>query len=509
MVLCLFGCASVASPTNVRDAEVSDEVILYVDPGSAQSDDANLGSASEPLATIAEGLHRAYAARERGTSTRIRLKPGVYRETLVESSPGGGPLIVIEALSPGEVIISGADVFTNWTCSGGVCSHEWNYAWGADPDPWGQGVGELARRREMVIIDGANLDQVLSRTALFPGSFYVDETQGRLHVMPTNQSTLDGSLVEVAVRPFLMRLQGLNDLVIKGIRFQHAASPFRRSAVEVVDQHNVLIEDSEFVWNGQNGVSLKAHDVTLRRSTMSHNGSSGVSAFKLADALFEDTEASYNNWRGFRAGYIGWEVGQKFAGAHRVVLRRHTGSHNLTRGLWFDWDATDVVVEDSVFCDNHTNGMFIEAVQGPITLNNNLFCRNPLSGLQTSATNRFTLTNNAFDNNGRSAINISGDFNRVVTDWETGEQHTLNNSNWQWRDNLMRGATGARLITTSFTTSQWNDLMTTSHLDFNSYVHDVHQAFQIPGGLTVDFTTWKSNTGHDERSSFSTVVASQ
>jgi hypothetical protein len=480
---------------------------VYVSPSGS---DSNSGSAVEPFQSFMRALGDAALNRSKGVGTRINLFPGMYRDAFITGHPAGsGPLIVIEALSPGDTVVSGADVFRDWACSGGVCSHAWSHSWGADPDPWDRGVGELARRREMVIVDGVNFDQVLSRTALVPGSFYVDEAQGRLHVMPSSLSTLDGSVVEVAVRPFLMRLQGMNDVVIKGLRFQHAASPFRRSAVEIIDQRNVVIEDSEFVWNGQNGIWFRAQDVTVRRSAMNNNGSSGVSAFKLADALFEDTEASYNNWRGFRSGYVGWEVGQKFAAAHRIVLRRHTGSHNLTRGLWFDWDAVDVLVEDSVFCDNHTNGMFIEAVQGPITLKNNIFCRNPLSGIQTSGTNRFTLANNVFDQNGHSAVNISGDFDRVVTDWETGEKHTLNNSAWLWRGNLMRGAVGARLITTSLTTSRWHDLMITSHLDYNFYEHDTQQAFQVPGGQTLDIEGWRSNTGHDANSSFSTIVASR
>ena len=466
--------------------------------------DSSSGSATAPLRTIGAALDRAVANRSSGHGTRINVAPGVYRESLIgtfNSAPS--PVIVIQATEPGAVTISGADVWTGWSCSGDRCSKAWPYRWGTDPNPWRISIGELARRREMVLVNGTNLDQHMSLGALTPGSFFVDESAGRIHVRAPAGVDLNAAVVEVAVRPRLMRLQGMSDFVVRGLRFSHAASEFRSSAVQIVDQNRVVIEDSTFSWNGQTGISFKGRDFTIRNTYMNNNGSSGFSGFKVADVLFEDTESSYNNWRGERAAYRGWNVGHKFVSAHRLTLRRHVAVGNWTRGFWLDVDAARVVIEDSVFCDNRTNGIFVEASQGPITIRDSVFCRNVESGLLTSATHRLTLESNVFYDNGRSAVHISGDFNRSSTDWETGERYTLNNEDWTWLRNVMRASGDHLIISTTHPADRFAALMASSRFSENTYWHASRQeVFQVGGGSRLNFDGWRSRTSQDATSSF-------
>ena len=474
---------------------------IYVSVNGADSAD---GSAGAPLRTIAEGLSRAVANRSSGRGTRINVLPGVYRESLVgthNSSPS--PTIVIQAVDPGTVTISGADVWTNWNCSGGTCTHHWPYRWGTEPNPWPVHIGELARRREMVIVNGHNLDQHMSLSALTAGSFYVDEANARIHVRPPTGVDLNRALVEVAVRDKLMRLQGLSDFVIRGIRFSHAATPFRGSAVEIVDQSRVVIEDSAFTWNGASGVSFKGRDFTIRNTFMNHNGANGFHGFRIADVLFEDTEASHNNWRGERGNYRTWAVGHKFVSAHRVTFRRHSSVGNYGNGLWLDTDGVRVRIEDSTFCDNYTNGIFVEANQGPITIENSTLCRNGDAGLLTSATHGLTLRDNRFDRNPLGAVRISGDFNRRSTDWETGQTHTLNNRDWVWQGNTMAAAGGALVISTTHNADRFRDLMSNSRFSGNTYLHTTSSdVFQVGGGSRVTFAQWQSQTSQDATSTF-------
>ncbi len=478
---------------------------LFVSPNGADSSD---GSAATPLRTVSEGVRRALFNRSNGYGTRINLLDGIYREGVTRYSATSGPLIVIQAINQGEAIISGADVFTQWSCGGGVCEHAWAYAWGPAQDPWGRGIGELALRREIVVVNGVNFGQVLSRSALTAGTFYVDEGQGKLFLRPAAGSTVQGSIVEVAVRPHLLRLQALNDLVIKGVRFQHAASPFTRAAVEIVDQNDVLIEDVIVEWNGQYGLWFKGSRFTVRSSVMNNNGSSGVGGFRVTDILLEDSHSSYNNWRGVRSGYDGWDVGNKFFAVHRMVIRRHTSTHNQSRGFWFDIDIEDVLIEDSIFSDNRRDGMFIEKVHGPIVVRNSEFSRNGNAGIVTSALNEFTLERSRLERNATSAVNISGEFNVTYTNFETGRSYTLNNSRWTWRDNTMTAWGTSPIITTTHPTLQWDRVISTSAFDLNGYSAGIEQPFRDPTAH-LSFAQWRVRTGQDLQSGFTMVLAGQ
>jgi hypothetical protein len=488
------------TPPITSDPEDTSMARLFVGPSGTDAAD---GSASAPLRTVMEAVRRAVANRALGVGTRITLYDGVYRESVARSfASSSGAAIVLEAHNPGGAVISGADVFTAWTCSSGVCTHAWPYAWGADPDDWNRGVGELARRREMVVVDGVNLGQVSSLGELVPGAFYVDDVGGRMVLKPPHGSSLAGAVVEVAVRPHLLRLQGLNDLVVRGIRFQHAASPFRRGAVEIVDQNDVLLDGVEVRWNGQHGLSIRGSRITVRGATLNDNGSSGIVGFRVTDMVLEDSESSFNNWRGVRAEYDGWEVGNKFYAVHRMVVRRHTAVENASRGFWFDTDVRDVVIEASTFADNRREGLFIEKVAGPIAVRDSAFLRNGDAGIVTSATQGFTLERSSLEHNARNAVRIAGDFGVRETDFETGEQRTLVNAHWTWRDNTMVAAGTTAVIGTSHPQEEWDRLMDSAHFDRNRYAAGVSEAFTLPGER-VTFEVWRTRTQQDADSLFS------
>jgi len=475
---------------------------LYVAVGGS---DSAPGTIDRPLRTIAEGMRRAVANRKDGRGTRVLLMPGVYRESLVgayDSSPG--PLIVLEAYERHQAVITGAERFTDWSCSGGVCTHPWTYDWGPSPNPWPGSIdiGELALRREMVIVNGENLRQVASSGALTSGSFYVDEGANLLRVAPPSGVDLRTVEVEVAIRPVLLRTQGLSDFVVDGLVFRHAASAFRQAAVDIVDQRDVLLRNARIEWNGQNGLSLKGHRFTVEDVVSSHNGSSGLVGYRVTDTSVTRAEVSFNNWRGARGDYTSWEVGNKFVQAHRLTLTSVRASSNLSRGLWLDSDNADVVLEDVRSCGNLRDGLFVEANQGPITIRNATFCQNEASGLLTSATMRLEITGSTFAGNGHSQVNLSGSFGHSITDWETGEHIDLANRDWSWEDNTFRSAGGGPLIATTYPSSGWATLMSTSTFDYNDYASGTTKTFQVSGGSFQDFAGWKSNTGQDAHSTF-------
>ena len=461
---------------------------------------------------LVDAFERALDNRSRGLASRLRLHPGVYREAIsvpTERSVTGTEAITLEAVVPGQAIISGADVFTNWQCEGGLCTHAWPYDWGASPNPYDAiDVPELARRRELVVVNGDNLPQVLSHGALKPGSFFVDEANDKLYLYPPQGVNLAAATVEVGVRDVLYKANSVSHVTLRGLHFRHAASAFERSAVEIGASH-MLLDRVMIAWNGQVGLTLRGKAITVLASVMNHNGNSGLTAYKGRNLLLEDTEASHNNWRGHSVGYVSWDVGNKFARVHDVAIYRHKAVGNFSRGLWFDWDIEDVWVEELYACDNLVDGLHFEAAQGPITIKNSTFCNNGEYGVLANGAFNVTLENNRLEYNALDQLHLARG-RRSLENWETGETYDLLGlAHWTVTGNTFsaQGAVESQadpiLFNIRLYEEEWRHFLKTSTLNRNTYQQpDADAMFRFGGEEPLSFAEWQKATGSEGESKF-------
>jgi hypothetical protein len=153
---------------------------IYVDGLSGS--DANPGSESKPLKTISAAGRIAISNYKANISSKVLIKAGTYREFISLDYPPQptSTKITFEALKPGTVIISGADVWTGWQADPSDerrYLHDWPFRWGVTPIParWPATLAEIVRRREMVFINGKQLTPVLSAGDMKDGSFFVDD----------------------------------------------------------------------------------------------------------------------------------------------------------------------------------------------------------------------------------------------------------------------------------------------------------------------------------------------
>ena len=115
-----------------------------------------------------------------------------------------------------------------------------------------------------------------------------------------------------------------------------------------------------------------------------------MSGCRLHNVLFEDTENSYNNWRGAWGEYDGWSVGgTKFLVIHGAVFRRNRSIGNHALGFWFDTDCTDILVDGAWWVGNDRAAIFIEANQGPIAIRNSVMALND-HGVTSTNSSRIT-----------------------------------------------------------------------------------------------------------------------
>ncbi len=179
---------------------------LHVDTQSGQAADDNDGSEGHPLKTISRAVELS------APGTRILVYPGTYRESVtIGAAQSGTELapLVIEAKEPGSAVLSGSDVYTDWThYVSNTWYTTWTNNWGVYPNPplpWPE-ISELGRRREMVFVNGSFYWQVLGMAAMTSETFYVDDANQRIYIQMRDNTSPAYHLVEICERQNGFRL---------------------------------------------------------------------------------------------------------------------------------------------------------------------------------------------------------------------------------------------------------------------------------------------------------------
>ena len=106
--------------------------------------------------------------------------------------------------------------------------------------------------------------------------------------------------------------------------------------------------------------------------------------------LFEDSEVSRNNWRGWAAEHKGFDTVGKWSESRDVIDPPLPVHRQLGHGLWFDGDNQRVLVEEVFSARNGLRGIFLEYNGGPITIQDSKFCENGLAGVSNARSNNTT-----------------------------------------------------------------------------------------------------------------------
>jgi len=353
----------------------------------AASDDGP-GTAEVPWATISK------AAQVLQAGDRVVVHAGTYREYVEPRSSGrpGAP-IIYEAAEGDEVIVTGADLLTDWDPMPGdrpIYRAPWPYSFIINHDEQGRPIyhhpadEEHVRsgRAEQVIVDGEVWDWpqlVLSLDAMQPGTFFPDVDNQTLFLWLPDGSDPGQHHIEASTRALIFgtnpwaRPEGFDCVQVHGFTFRYAATFPQRPAVWLLGKGNV-VEDCTIEWTAGGGVGVGPQDGTLRRCIIRHCGHTGGcasgSAFVNEDCLWEGNCRKPIN-RGWDAG------GVKIALSHHGTFDRCIFRGNGGPGLWLDIDVADVVIRDSLFSDNEGPGLFVE-ISRDIAITNNAFFGNGL-----------------------------------------------------------------------------------------------------------------------------------
>ena len=283
----------------------------------------------------------------------------------------------------------------------------------------------------------------------------------------------------------------------------------------------VRIEDTVFRWNNWIGLDLfSLTHSAIRRTSASHNGESGINAFRLKHATFEDVETSYDNWRGGGLGkFVTWEPsGAKLLRIHGGSLVRFTAIGNQGRGLWFDTDNNDIEIDHAYLAANQTGGINLEASAGPFTIANSRICGNGREGIQGSQSESVKLVDNVIYNNERAQIWVAVMAKpRTDTNWESKDKFSVLSRNWTIVGNTIVGTNAKQFVYQGFlfTDPASAPFLSTLTSDRNTWYNPANtEPFQLDMGAfkqrpakNVDFRGWQEVTQQDSHSKFSSPAA--
>ncbi len=201
-------------------------------------------------------------------------------------------------------------------------------------------------------------------------SFYYDQAAKALYIK-TSLRDLTGHVVEVSTRPVLLGGNGVIDIVVKNLEFQHSnTSTQMRSGLVFMTGMRITLENLRVHQADSTGISLMGDDITLRDSSANDCGQLGLKARGKRMQLINN-ETSGNNTRGFNKW---WEAGgAKFignGGLQDSLVSGHKALDNFGDGIWFDWKNRNNTVENSLSAYNQGFGIQYEASDHARIINN-------------------------------------------------------------------------------------------------------------------------------------------
>lgn len=389
---------------------------------SMDGDDAQLGSAEQPLRTVSEAARRAQPG------DVVTVHAGVYRERV--TPPRGGDSdarrIVYQAAAGARVEVRGSEIVTGWarlqgdtwrvslpnTFFGGYNPYQdlIHGDW-FNPKDRPHHTGAVYLNGDW-LTEAATLEEVLKPTAdepLWFGEVNEDTTTLWAQFSGVNPNE---ELVEINVRRavFYPEQPGVNYISVRGFHLRHAATQWAPPTAEqigLIGTHwskGWIIEDNVISHSKCTGVTLgKYGDEWDNTSEDTAEGyvdtihralENGWSRENIGHHLVRNNTISHCEQAGI-VGSMGAvfstitgntlhdiHVQRLFTGAEMAGIKIHGAidmeiSHNriyrTCRGIWLDWMAQGARVSGNVLYENAYEDLFVEVNHGPFLVDNNVF----------------------------------------------------------------------------------------------------------------------------------------
>ncbi len=343
--------------------------VLLTEPGvgsaartwyvTVDGDDGGTGYFDSPLATIGRAVQRAQS----GDS--IRIGPGTFHESVQVY----GKAVHLKGAGIGETVLDGARVVTGFVAdSDGRYSAPWFTDFQRtvyDPSvPHVFPDRPEAGWPEQFFLDGVQLDEVTSRGAVGPGTFYHDRSGDRV-VIGDDPA---GRLVEGSDLSWGLYFNHADGASANGLSVNRYATEERHMAAVRAYADDLSLTDVEVRDNARMGLSIIGDRVDVFRSLAIDNGYMGMHGHRAADVSIRNSQLVGNNREVFDPWHA--SAGMKITESQGIMFSGNTVSENHGPGFWTDLDVTDTVIKNNYFRDNFRSGVEIELSSGVIVVDN-------------------------------------------------------------------------------------------------------------------------------------------
>ncbi len=368
----------------------------YVSPSGS---DSAAGTAAAPWRTVAKAISAS------ASGSTIVLRGGSYHESV--SVPDTKKL-TIQAAAGEAVWFDGSKVVSAWTADGGdwrlsgwtaSFDHSPTYTEGA-PDSTEPGWSfvnadyPMAAYPEQIFVDGRAQQQVKTRDAVVPGTFYADRANDRiiLGTDPRGREVRSSALqTAITLKSAGSSLRGV------GVRRYATSLPLMGTVRGLAS--GITLEDVQVTDNATQGVFLRGSNIVVRRVTSSRNGLMGLLANHADGLRVDGVRADDNNTEHFNGSPAAG--GFKLTRLRGVSVKNSEFLDNEGSGLWFDESVYDATVTGNDVVGNTRNGISFE-ISSKALFADNVIARNGTTGLKINNAQYVSIWNNTIaDNKGR------------------------------------------------------------------------------------------------------------
>lgn len=373
---------------------------IYVSPSGT---DTAAGSEAAPLLTLAAAVQKAVAG------DTIVLRAGTYNESV--SIPESKPNLTVMAYPHEAVWLDGSIPVTNWTETGSTWTATgWNHFFantldGIPDNPYFVSSSyPLAARADMVFVDGTQLTQVATPSAVKPGTFAVDQAAKTITVGDNpagHEVRASNQMQAIYARSAGTTLEGF------GVR--RYATPYNvRGAIRLggvgETARDLVIEDS-----ATTGMNVENDDITLDHLTVTRSGMQGIGVNASYNLKFENSLITKANTEHFNMSPV--SGGAKITRSRDITISNNTFDDNRTFGLWLDESCYNADVVGNMVSGNDGHGIEIEISANSLVANN-VVTDNGKSGIRLLDTSGTTITNNSISGNTVFGVQLSQDDRR-------------------------------------------------------------------------------------------------
>ena len=364
---------------------------VYVGPGG--NDGNGGGDPGDALRSIGEAVRIA------PDGATIMIADGIYHETVQVFQKA----VHLRATGSGAVM-DGARAVTGWTRESGT--DRW-YTTGWTPQfPRNESVfvdpaAPEAAYPDQVFLDGIELRQVTTRSAVAPDSFYHDEGADRLYlgVDPTDRR------VEASALPWALYLNRADGSTVRGLTVRRYATPSRDLAAVRAFGDDLLLSDVTVRNNAFNGISVIGDRVTIADSWVRGNGHTGIHGHLSSDVTIRSTTIERNNAAKFDATHAAG--GTKFTNSSGLRYERNTVRSNGGPGIWTDISSFDIDVVSNLIENNARAGVELE-LTGRADVIDNIVTGNGEAGIYVLESNDVRVWHNLATDNARDIWALEG-----------------------------------------------------------------------------------------------------